>query len=89
MTVEFEHKGNSRPAAFCVCKGLGMECSFEVTGATDNEVMRNFIEHAGSAHNIDLLTADVIYRVPANDKKVKRFLNIPGILRSISHPHLS
>ena len=61
--VEFEHKGNSRPAAFCVCKGLGMECLFEVSGATDNEVMRNFIEHAGSAHNMDLLTADVIYRV--------------------------
>jgi predicted small metal-binding protein len=40
-----------------------MECLFEVSGATDNEVMRNFIEHAGSAHNMDLLTADVIYRV--------------------------
>jgi predicted small metal-binding protein len=46
-----------------------MDCSFEVTGTTDNEVMRKFIDHAGSAHNIDILTADVIYRVQQVIKK--------------------
>jgi predicted small metal-binding protein len=46
-----------------LCRGLGMDCSFEATGATRTEVMRKFIDHAGSAHNMDVLTADVLYRV--------------------------
>ncbi len=40
-----------------------MDCSFEVTGRTHNEIMRKFIDHAGSAHDMNVLTADVIYRV--------------------------
>jgi predicted small metal-binding protein len=68
--VEIERKGISRlPMAFCICKGLGIDCSFEATGTTDNEVMRKFIHHAESAHNMDLLTADVIYRVQKAIKK--------------------
>jgi predicted small metal-binding protein len=67
--VEIDRRGSSRPLAFCICKDLGMDCSFEVTGTTDNEVMRKFIDHAGSAHNIDILTADVIYRVQQVIKK--------------------
>jgi predicted small metal-binding protein len=67
--VEREHTGNSGPKAFCVCKALGMDCSFEATGTTDNEIMRKFIDHAGSAHTMDLLTADVIYRIQQAIKK--------------------
>jgi len=68
--VEIERKGMSRsPLAFCICKDLGIDCSFEATGTTDNEVMRKFIVHAESAHNMDLLTADVIYRVQKAIKK--------------------
>ena len=68
--VEIERKGISRlPMAFCICKDLGIDCSFEATGTTDNEVMRKFIHHAESAHNMDLLTADVIYRVQKAIKK--------------------
>jgi len=55
--------------AFCVCKDLGMDCSFEATGTTEIEVMRKFIDHAGSAHNMELLTADVIYRIQKMIKK--------------------
>jgi len=55
--------------AFCICKDLGIDCSFEATGTRDNEVMRKFIVHAESAHNMDLLTADVIYRVQKAIKK--------------------
>jgi predicted small metal-binding protein len=40
-----------------------MDCSFDVTGTTDNEIMRKFIDHAESAHNMNVLTADVIFRV--------------------------
>jgi predicted small metal-binding protein len=55
--------------AVCVCKDLGMDCSFEATGTTEIEVMRRFIDHAGSAHNMELLTADVIYRIQKAIKK--------------------
>jgi predicted small metal-binding protein len=55
--------------AFCICKDLGIDCSFEATGTTDNEVMRKFIDHAESSHNMNLLTADVIYRVQKAIKK--------------------
>jgi predicted small metal-binding protein len=55
--------------ALCICKDLGIDCSFEAIGTTDNEVMRKFIDHAESAHNMDLLTADVIYRVQKVIKK--------------------
>ena len=52
-----------------ICKDLGMDCSFEATGTTDNEIMRKFIDHAESAHNMNVLTADVIYRVGKAIKK--------------------
>lgn len=72
--VEIERNGISRsPKTFCICKDLGMDCSFEVTGTTDNEVMRNFLDHAESAHNIDVLTADVIYRVQKAIKNTSHF----------------
>ncbi len=68
--VEIDRKGMSRlPMALCICKDLGIDCSFEATGTSDNEIMRKFIDHAGSAHNMDLLTADVIYRVQKAIKK--------------------
>ena len=68
--VELERKGISRSSmALCICKDLGIDCSFEATGTTDNEIMRKFIDHAESAHNMDLLTADVIYRVQKAIKK--------------------
>lgn len=53
----------SEPVALCICKDLGLDCSFEVTGRTNTEVMRRFIDHAGSAHNMNVLSADVMYRV--------------------------
>jgi predicted small metal-binding protein len=68
--VEIEQRGFSRyPKTFCICKDLGIDCSFEATGTTDHEVMRTFIDHAGSAHNMDLLTSDVIYRIHKMIKK--------------------
>jgi len=51
------------------CRDLGMDCSFETTGTTDNEMMKKFIEHAKSAHNMPFLTADVIFKVKKALKK--------------------
>ena len=45
------------------CRDLGMDCSFRTTGATDQEIMKRFIDHAQSAHNMPVLTADVIFKV--------------------------
>jgi predicted small metal-binding protein len=46
-----------------LCRDLGMDCLFETTGSTRTEIMREFIDHARSAHHMDVLTADVLYRV--------------------------
>jgi predicted small metal-binding protein len=51
------------------CKDIGFDCSFEVTGATERDVIKQFIEHAESVHNIPVLTADAIYRLKKGLKK--------------------
>jgi len=51
------------------CKDLGMDCSFEATGKTDQEIMRQFIDHAESCHKLSVLSADIIYRVQNSIKK--------------------
>jgi len=51
------------------CRDLGMDCSFETTGATNSEIMKKFIDHASSAHNMPVLNADVIFKVKKALKK--------------------
>jgi predicted small metal-binding protein len=51
------------------CRDLGMDCSFETTGTTNSEIMKKFIDHAQSAHNMPVLTADVIFKVKKALKK--------------------
>jgi predicted small metal-binding protein len=52
-----------------MCKDLGMECSFEAKGTNDREIMRQFINHAESAHKMLVLPADVIYQIQKSIKK--------------------
>ena len=51
------------------CRDLGMDCSFETTGATDSEIVKKFIDHAESTHNMPVLTAEVIFKVKNAIKK--------------------
>ena len=51
------------------CRDIGMDCSFETTGTTNGEIMRKFIDHAQSAHNMPVLTADIILKVKTVLKK--------------------
>jgi len=51
------------------CRDLGMDCSFETTGTTDKEIIKKFIDHAESTHNMPVLTADVIFKVMKAIKK--------------------
>ena len=32
------------------CKNLGIDCNFEVTGATKEEVLKKAMEHGGAVH---------------------------------------
>jgi predicted small metal-binding protein len=51
------------------CGDLGMDCFFEVKGTTEQELIRNLIEHMESEHNIPVLTADVLFRIKKGIKK--------------------
>jgi len=53
------------------CRDLGMDCSFETSGTTEREILKKFIDHAESAHDMPVLTADVILKVQ-NAMKKKR-----------------
>ena len=46
-----------------------MDCSFELTGTTEREVMRKFIEYTETELKMSVLTADTIYRVQMAIKK--------------------
>lgn len=45
------------------CKDIGMDCSFEAHGSTAHELMRKFIGHAESTHNMQVLSPDIIFNV--------------------------
>ena len=51
------------------CRDLGMDCSFEMTGTTERELLKKFIDHAESVHQMPVLTADVIFRIQKAMKK--------------------
>ena len=51
------------------CQDIGMSESFELTGANEREVMRNFISYAETELKMPFLTADTIYRVQMAIKK--------------------
>jgi predicted small metal-binding protein len=51
------------------CRDIGMDCSFQTIGTTDNEIMKSFIDHTASAHKIEVLSADVIFKVQKAIKK--------------------
>jgi predicted small metal-binding protein len=45
------------------CQDIGIDCPFEAHGSTRQELMKKFIEHAGPLHNMQVLSADVIFKV--------------------------
>jgi predicted small metal-binding protein len=52
-----------------LCRDIGLDCAFKVMGTTDKEIMRQFIDHAASAHKMEVLSADVILKVQDAIKK--------------------
>jgi len=51
------------------CKDIGIDCTFETQGATDQELMRGFIDHAESALQMQVLPADIIFKLQKAIKK--------------------
>jgi len=51
------------------CKDIGMDCPFEAKGTTNHELMRKFIDHAETAHKMQVLPADIIFKVQKAIKK--------------------
>jgi predicted small metal-binding protein len=52
-----------------MCKDIGMDCPFEAKGTTNPELMRKFIDHAESTHKMQVLPADIIFKVQHAIKK--------------------
>jgi predicted small metal-binding protein len=73
ITTKWYLKGNCAKAWSAmtsnICRDLGMECSFQDTGTTDNKIMREFIDHAASVHKMEVLSADIIFKVQNAIKK--------------------
>lgn len=46
-----------------MCKDIGIDCPFEAHGSSNHELMRKFIDHAEPAHKMQVLSADVIFKV--------------------------
>ena len=51
------------------CRDLGIDCSFETAGTTNSEIMKKCRDHFASAHNMHVLTAEVIFRIKKVIKK--------------------
>jgi predicted small metal-binding protein len=52
-----------------ICRDLGIDCSFQSTETTADKIMREFIDHASSAHKMEVLSAEVILKVQRSIKK--------------------
>lgn len=73
-SIEYTHDNKlaiiqKKPSLSFCCKTIGMNCSHEIRGSTAQELMKKFIDHAETAHNMQVLAADVILRVQNAIKK--------------------
>jgi len=48
--------------AFC-CKDCGLDCSFEVTGMNDGQVVKKIIHHMHEDHGIMVIPADFMIKI--------------------------
>jgi predicted small metal-binding protein len=47
------------------CRDVGMNCDFEARGATEDDVLKQAVAHARSAHQITEMTPDLAAKVRA------------------------
>lgn len=51
------------------CRDIGMECSFEATAKTEEELMKKIAEHAKRTHNMEPIPPGVMSKVKKAVKK--------------------
>jgi len=51
------------------CKDLGMDCRFEATAKTEDELMKKIVEHARKVHNMKTISPDMMKKVKKAIKK--------------------
>jgi predicted small metal-binding protein len=54
--------------SFC-CKDIGINCSHEINESTSHDLMNQFIDHAETTYKMQVLSADVIFKVQNAIKK--------------------
>jgi predicted small metal-binding protein len=47
------------------CRDVGMNCDFEARGATEDEVLKQAVAHARTAHQITEMTPELAAKVRA------------------------
>jgi predicted small metal-binding protein len=47
------------------CKDVGMDCDFEARAETEEEILKQVAEHAGTTHDMKEISAEVLAKVRA------------------------
>jgi predicted small metal-binding protein len=61
---------------FC-CKDCGLDCSFQVTGLKEGQVLQKIIHHMHEDHGIKVIPADLMI-------KIKHSINNQNIVNNVS-----
>jgi predicted small metal-binding protein len=59
--------GNNMPSF--KCKDLGMNCPFETTAKTEEELLKKIAEHASKVHNMKTISPDMMAKIKKAIKK--------------------
>jgi predicted small metal-binding protein len=51
------------------CKDIGLDCPFEATAATEDELMKKISAHAASVHNMKTVPPDMMAKIKKAIKK--------------------
>jgi len=60
---------DTTPGISLCCRDIGLDCSFEVVGETRPAILREFIRHAESSHNMPVLSAMILFRIKESMKQ--------------------
>jgi predicted small metal-binding protein len=52
------------------CRDVGMDCDFNARGATEDEVLKQAVAHASTAHQIKEMTPELAAKVRAAIRSV-------------------
>jgi predicted small metal-binding protein len=68
------------PILFFCCKDCGLDCSFQATGMTQQEIARTIIQHMDTVHGMNVIPADFMIKIKhaiKNKNAVKTISLVP------------